>query len=63
MKIHTIDLQFQDIPQTIGAFLIEHEKGPILVETGPYRLYAYFIRGVSYPVISHIDKKWIEMAK
>jgi hypothetical protein len=34
-KIHTIDLYFQAENHSIGAFLIETEKGPILIEMGP----------------------------
>lgn len=56
MMIHTIDLQFQDIPQTIGAFLIEHEQGPILVETGPY---STFERLVSELTSLNVDWKSI----
>jgi glyoxylase-like metal-dependent hydrolase (beta-lactamase superfamily II) len=34
-KIHILDLHFLEEQQTIASFLIETEKGPILVETGP----------------------------
>ncbi len=34
--IHTIDLNFQDQPNSIAAFLVESNEGPILVETGPH---------------------------
>ncbi len=33
--IHTLDLHFHDEPQTIAAYLIEHDDGGVLVETGP----------------------------
>lgn len=33
--IHTLDLNFQNVPQTIAAYLIVGPEGPILVETGP----------------------------
>jgi glyoxylase-like metal-dependent hydrolase (beta-lactamase superfamily II) len=35
MKIHAIDLNFQDTPQTIASYLVVGPKGPVLVETGP----------------------------
>lgn len=35
MKIHTLDLNFQNRPHTIAAYLLEGSAGPVLVETGP----------------------------
>lgn len=35
MNIHTLDLNFQNVPQVIAAYLIEGSGGPVLVETGP----------------------------
>lgn len=35
MNVHTIDLQFQSVPQTIAAYLVVGPEGPVLVETGP----------------------------
>ena len=34
-QIHTLDLNFQGIPETIAAYLIPHTQGVILVESGP----------------------------
>lgn len=34
--IHVLDLHFKGLPQTIGAFLIKTDEGPILVESGPH---------------------------
>ncbi len=31
-----IDLNFKNIPETIAAFVLETEDGPIIIETGPY---------------------------
>ncbi len=45
-KIHTIDLYFQAEKQSIGAFLIETEKGPILIETGPESTWEYLEKGI-----------------
>jgi glyoxylase-like metal-dependent hydrolase (beta-lactamase superfamily II) len=35
MRILPLDLQFQDAPQAIAAYLIPHSTGGILIETGP----------------------------
>ncbi len=34
-NIQVIDLQFKGLPQTIGAYLIPHRNGAVLVECGP----------------------------
>lgn len=46
MKIHLLDLQFQQSSQTIGAFLIEGRSGVVLVETGPERTFPELMREV-----------------
>jgi glyoxylase-like metal-dependent hydrolase (beta-lactamase superfamily II) len=35
MMIHTLDLYFQQQPQTIASYLVVGPGGPVLVETGP----------------------------
>jgi hypothetical protein len=35
MEIHTLDLNYQNVPQTIAAYLVVGSEGPVLVETGP----------------------------
>lgn len=35
MKIHTLDLNYQNVPQTIAAYLVMGSEGLVLVETGP----------------------------
>lgn len=35
MDIYTLDLNFQNVPQTIASYLIIGPSGPVLVETGP----------------------------
>jgi glyoxylase-like metal-dependent hydrolase (beta-lactamase superfamily II) len=35
MKIHTLDLLYQNRPNTIAAYLVEGPNGPVLVECGP----------------------------
>ncbi|NJN55865.1 MAG: MBL fold metallo-hydrolase [Anaerolineae bacterium] len=34
-QIHTLDLNFQGVAETIAAYLIEGPSGLVLVETGP----------------------------
>jgi glyoxylase-like metal-dependent hydrolase (beta-lactamase superfamily II) len=34
-SIHTLDLKFMGIPRTIACYLIPHENGAVLVESGP----------------------------
>lgn len=34
-EIHTLDLLYQDTPETIGSYLILGQSAPILIETGP----------------------------
>jgi len=38
-KIHTLDLKFLREKNTIASYLIETEKGPVLIETGPHSTY------------------------
>lgn len=35
MNIYTLDLNFQDVPQSIASYLVVGPEGPVLVETGP----------------------------
>lgn len=35
VKIHTLDLNFQNVPESIAAYLVIGPEGPVLVETGP----------------------------
>lgn len=35
MQIHTIDLNFQGIPEAIAAYLVQGPEGWLLIETGP----------------------------
>jgi len=34
-RLHTLDLHFQDRPHTIASYLLPHDDGAALVETGP----------------------------
>ncbi len=45
--ITTIDLKFLDIPNSIAAYLIETEVGPILIETGPHSTLKYLEKGLA----------------
>ena len=46
MKVHTIDLEFQGVKQTIAAYLVELGSSLILIETGPYSTFPTFKRQV-----------------
>lgn len=46
MNIHTIDLLFQGIPNTIGSFLVESNEELILFETGPHSCYPTLKKGI-----------------
>lgn len=35
MKVHTIDLSFQSVEESIAVFLVETSVGPVLIESGP----------------------------
>lgn len=43
---HTIDLHFQNYEHAIGSFLIETEKGPVLIESGPYSTFSSMESGL-----------------
>lgn len=44
MQIETLDLEFQDIPHVIAAYLVRGAEGPVLVETGPGSTLSTLIR-------------------
>lgn len=46
-NIYTIDLKFQGVPKTIGAFLIQHRNGGALVECGPGSTLPALIQGLA----------------
>jgi len=59
MKVHTLDLQFQDTPETIAAYLVEGETGLALVETGPGSTLENLVRalaevGINPSAIEHV---------
>jgi len=59
MKIHTLDLQFQGVPQTIAAYLIESGDHLALIETGPGSTLEALVAalaelGFQPPDISHV---------
>lgn len=35
MRIHVLDLDFQNVPQTVASYLVEGSDGCLLIETGP----------------------------
>ena len=57
--IHTLDLQFLDLQEAIGSFLIETSEGPVLIETGPHSTFSHLataIQKIGYEVtdIKHV---------
>ncbi|MEZ5056116.1 MAG: MBL fold metallo-hydrolase [Saprospiraceae bacterium] len=62
--IHVLDLNFQNAPKTIAAFLVETEDGPVLIETGPYSTFEnlkkevkklnFNIEDIQHVLLSHI---------
>jgi glyoxylase-like metal-dependent hydrolase (beta-lactamase superfamily II) len=62
--IHTIDLHFLGIPNTIAAFLVETSEGPVLIETGPHstisalengvRSAGYSLEDIAHVFLTHI---------
>lgn len=46
MRIHTIDLHYQNTPHTIAAFLVEGATGLALVETGPASTTRTLVAGI-----------------
>jgi glyoxylase-like metal-dependent hydrolase (beta-lactamase superfamily II) len=47
MKIHTLDLHYQNRPNTIAAYLVEGAGGPVLVESGPGSTLPKLIEGLA----------------
>ncbi|MFN6078114.1 MAG: MBL fold metallo-hydrolase [Bacteroidota bacterium] len=62
--VHIIDLKFQGSSESIAAFILESDIGPILFETGPYSTFhtlkieiekiGYTISDIKHVFISHI---------
>jgi glyoxylase-like metal-dependent hydrolase (beta-lactamase superfamily II) len=47
VQIHTLDLNFQNVPQTIASYLLETGEGPVLVETGPGSTLDTLVKGLA----------------
>lgn len=47
MRIHTLDLYFQNLPHTIASYLLIGPEGPVLVETGPRSTMASLVAGLA----------------
>ena len=56
-NIHTIDLHFQGIPNTIGVYLVIHNQGGALVECGPGSTLPTLIQGLSDHGLTTADIK------
>ena len=59
MKIHTIDLHFQEREHAIAVFLLEGPDGCILIETGPESTREVSIRGIEEAGFSIEDIKGV----
>ena len=55
MEIVTLDLDFQQIPQTVAAFLVAGPKGVLLVETGPASTHQTLLERLSEMSIAPSD--------
>jgi glyoxylase-like metal-dependent hydrolase (beta-lactamase superfamily II) len=47
VRIHTLDLHFQETPGTIACYLVEGDSGLVLIETGPGSTLANLLDGIS----------------
>lgn len=47
MKIHTLDLGFQDLEHTIAVYVLEGPDGLVLMETGPYSTFKNLEKGLA----------------
>lgn len=57
--IHVLDLQFENIRQAIGSFVVETSEGPVLIESGPHSTYPHLVqaldeKGISINDIRHL---------
>lgn len=62
--IHTLDLNFQGQPESIASYMIEHDDGVILVETGPgstlksleaaLKAHGYGFQNITHVFLTHI---------
>ncbi|WP_333908751.1 MBL fold metallo-hydrolase [Marinigracilibium pacificum] len=62
--IHILDLNFRNIRESIAAFTVETNDGPVLIETGPHSTYRYLrtsmkmrgldVRDVKHVLLTHI---------
>lgn len=59
IKIHTFDLQFQDVSQAIASFGIEYRDGLVLIETGPESCRQNLLGALSASGFSKSDVKAI----
>lgn len=47
MRIHTLDLGFQGLPEAVAAYLVECPNGPVLIETGPTSTWDALVAGLA----------------
>ncbi|PID87289.1 MAG: MBL fold hydrolase [Chloroflexi bacterium] len=59
MTIYTLDLNFQNVPQTIASYLIMAPDGPLLVETGPGSTLDHLIAQLAHHNVQPTDIKHV----
>jgi glyoxylase-like metal-dependent hydrolase (beta-lactamase superfamily II) len=59
MEIHTLDLHFQNQPETIASYLVIGPEGPVLVETGPMSTLEALHRGLAQQGYQPADIKHV----
>jgi glyoxylase-like metal-dependent hydrolase (beta-lactamase superfamily II) len=59
MKIHTLDLNYQNVPETIAAYLVVGPKGVVLVETGPGSTLPTLLKQLARYDVQPIDVKYV----
>ncbi|MBK6930193.1 MAG: MBL fold metallo-hydrolase [Saprospirales bacterium] len=59
MKIHTLDITFQNLNHTIAVFALESAEGLALVETGPYSSYPQLLATLAAKGWSPADFRYV----
>jgi glyoxylase-like metal-dependent hydrolase (beta-lactamase superfamily II) len=55
LNIPTIDLRFQGLSNTIGVFLVPHDQGGLLVESGPSSTLSALVEGIAAQGLTPAD--------
>ena len=57
--VHTIDLHFQGVPQTIASYIIQGEHGLAMIETGPSTVIEHCVAGLKELGLKPTDIKHV----